>query len=88
MNKKHTLWVEKYRPFQLEGYLGNDSFILDLKEWIEKQVLETRKERKAKKELEREKRSKIKPKWEVVTSNGTSVLTPVTDKEIKEEINT
>lgn len=57
-------------------------------EWIEKQVLETRKERKAKKELEREKRSKIKPKWEMVTSNGTSVLTSVTDKEIKEEINT
>jgi hypothetical protein len=56
-------------------------------EWIEKQVLETRKERKAKKELDREKRLKIKPKWEMITSNGTSVLTSMTDKEIKEEIN-
>ena len=37
MNKKHTLWVEKFRPFQIEGYLGNDSFISDLKEWISKQ---------------------------------------------------
>ena len=57
-------------------------------EWIEKQVLETREERKVKKELDREKRSKIKPKWEMVTSNGTKVLTSMTDKEINEEINT
>ena len=37
MNKKHTLWVERFRPSQIEGYLGNDSFIADLTEWIEKQ---------------------------------------------------
>jgi len=33
---KHTLWVEKYRPDTLEGYLGNDDFISSLKEWISK----------------------------------------------------
>lgn len=33
---KHTLWVEKYRPDTLEGYLGNDDFISSLKEWIDK----------------------------------------------------
>jgi len=37
INKKHTLWVERFRPLILSQYLGNDSFILDLKEWIEKQ---------------------------------------------------
>jgi len=37
MNKKHTLWVERFRPSQIEGYLGNDSFIADLTEWIKKQ---------------------------------------------------
>jgi len=37
MNKKHTLWVERFRPSQIKGYLGNDSFIADLTEWIEKQ---------------------------------------------------
>jgi len=33
---KHTLWVEKYRPDTLEGYLGNEEFISSLNEWIEK----------------------------------------------------
>jgi replication factor C small subunit len=33
---KHTLWVEKYRPNTLEGYLGNDDFISSLEEWINK----------------------------------------------------
>ena len=31
---KHTLWVEKYRPDTLEGYLGNEEFINSLKQWI------------------------------------------------------
>ena len=33
---KHTLWVEKYRPDTLEGYLGNEEFISGLQEWIGK----------------------------------------------------
>ena len=33
---KHTLWVEKYRPDILEGYLGNEEFISNLQEWISK----------------------------------------------------
>jgi len=33
---KHTLWVEKYRPNLLEGYLGNEEFISNLQEWISK----------------------------------------------------
>jgi replication factor C small subunit len=33
---KHTLWVEKYRPDILEGYLGNEEFINGLQEWINK----------------------------------------------------
>jgi replication factor C small subunit len=33
---KHTLWVEKYRPDNIEGYLGNEAFIDGLKEWIDK----------------------------------------------------
>jgi replication factor C small subunit len=36
-NKKHTLFVEKYRPTTLENYLGNESFIKDLDEWIKNQ---------------------------------------------------
>jgi len=36
MNKQHTLWVERYRPDILEGYLGNDEFISNLTEWISK----------------------------------------------------
>jgi len=33
---KHKLWVEKYRPDLLENYLGNESFLSSLKEWIDK----------------------------------------------------
>jgi replication factor C small subunit len=33
---KHKLWIEKYRPDLLENYLGNESFLLSLKEWIDK----------------------------------------------------
>jgi len=33
---KHTLWVEKYRPDTLEGYLGNEDFITSLETWISK----------------------------------------------------
>ncbi len=33
---KHTLWVEKYRPDTLEGYLGNEAFTEALSEWISK----------------------------------------------------
>ena len=33
---KHTLWVEKYRPNALEGYLGNEEFISNLQGWISK----------------------------------------------------
>lgn len=33
---KHKLWTEKYRPDLLENYLGNESFLLSLKEWIDK----------------------------------------------------
>ena len=36
INTKHTLWVEKYRPDTLEGYLGNEEFIDSLSEWINK----------------------------------------------------
>lgn len=36
MNLKHTLWNEKYRPDTLEGYLGNETFINSLEQWIEK----------------------------------------------------
>lgn len=36
-NKKHSLYVEKYRPNTLDGYLGNESFLGDLSEWINKQ---------------------------------------------------
>jgi replication factor C small subunit len=31
---KHTLWIEKYRPDTLTGYLGNDDFISSLETWI------------------------------------------------------
>jgi len=36
---KHKLWIEKYRPDLLEGYLGNESFLSSLKEWIDKNDL-------------------------------------------------
>jgi len=32
---KHKLWTEKYRPDVLDNYLGNESFLLSLKEWID-----------------------------------------------------
>lgn len=35
INKKHTLWTEKYRPDTLEGYIGNDDFKLSLQQWID-----------------------------------------------------
>jgi len=31
---KHKLWTEKYRPELLDNYLGNESFLSSLKEWI------------------------------------------------------
>ena len=31
---KHTLFVEKYRPDTLEGYIGNEQFTADLQKWI------------------------------------------------------
>ena len=34
INKKHTLWTEKYRPDTLEGYIGNDDFKSSLQQWI------------------------------------------------------
>jgi DNA polymerase III delta prime subunit len=36
MTNKHTLWNEKYRPDTLEGYLGNETFINSLEQWIRK----------------------------------------------------
>jgi DNA polymerase III delta prime subunit len=33
-NKKHTLYVEKYRPKNLDTYIGNEALVEDLKEWI------------------------------------------------------
>jgi replication factor C small subunit len=35
LNKKHTLWTEKYRPDTLEGYIGNDDFKSSLQQWID-----------------------------------------------------
>jgi len=32
---KNLLWVEKYRPDAIEGYIGNESFINDLNQWIQ-----------------------------------------------------
>ena len=37
INKKHTLWIERFRPNTLDGYLGNESFLGDLQEWITQQ---------------------------------------------------
>jgi DNA polymerase III delta prime subunit len=31
---KHTLFVEKYRPDIIDGYIGNEHFIADLQKWI------------------------------------------------------
>lgn len=33
---EHTLWVEKYRPNTLEGYVGNDALRAKLEEYIQK----------------------------------------------------
>jgi len=33
-NKKHTIWVEKYRPDTLEGYIGNEFFVEKLNQWV------------------------------------------------------
>ena len=35
INKKHTLYTEKYRPDTLEGYIGNDDFKSSLQQWID-----------------------------------------------------
>lgn len=35
INKKHSLWTEKYRPDTLEGYIGNDDFKSSLQQWID-----------------------------------------------------
>ena len=34
-NKEHTLWVERYRPDTLEGYVGNEHIIEKVKIYIE-----------------------------------------------------
>lgn len=34
--KKHTLWVEKFRPTNLDTYLGNEDFVEGVREWIAK----------------------------------------------------
>ena len=36
MINKHSLWVEKYRPDTLAGYLVNEVFVDSLKQWIDK----------------------------------------------------
>jgi len=35
MNSNNTLWVEKYRPDTLEGYIGNDTIVGKMKTYIE-----------------------------------------------------
>lgn len=34
MKKEHSLWVERFRPDTIDGYLGNTEFIDNLKQWI------------------------------------------------------
>lgn len=34
MKKEHSLWVERFRPDNIDGYLGNSDFIDSLKQWI------------------------------------------------------
>lgn len=34
MNNEHTLWVEKYRPDTLEGYVGNDTVRAKIEQYI------------------------------------------------------
>lgn len=36
-NKNHTIWVERYRPDTLQGYIGNETLIAKLKQYIEEQ---------------------------------------------------
>lgn len=36
-NSEHTLWVEKYRPSTLEGYVGNDTLKAKLEQYIRTQ---------------------------------------------------
>jgi DNA polymerase III delta prime subunit len=33
-NEEHYLWVERYRPDTLEGYIGNEHFIESLTRWL------------------------------------------------------
>jgi len=33
-NKEHYLWVERYRPTTLDGYIGNEHFIDRMKSWV------------------------------------------------------
>ena len=35
MTQEHTLWVERYRPDSLEGYIGNDLIVGKMKTYIE-----------------------------------------------------
>ena len=35
MKQENTLWVEKYRPDTLEGYIGNDVIVGKMKTYIE-----------------------------------------------------
>lgn len=35
MNKEHYLWVEKYRPNTLDGYIGNEHFVRKLEMWLD-----------------------------------------------------
>ena len=34
-NNEHTLWVERYRPDTLEGYVGNASIVDKVKLYLE-----------------------------------------------------
>ena len=34
INTRHTIWTERYRPDNIDNYLGNEDFIIKLKEWI------------------------------------------------------
>ena len=35
MNSEHTLWVEKYRPSNLDTYIGNDQLKSKVKVYLE-----------------------------------------------------
>ena len=34
-NLENSLWTEKYRPQNLEDYIGNDDFKKDVKKWVD-----------------------------------------------------